>query len=108
MAEMTTSAFPLRFKDPETKRMLRLVSDQLGVPMNELAEDAIRHELVILGAQVERQLSDIVTALQSYDPQTDLAAYLDAFASGEGQDDPVQAGQRVESKLAQARAAFKQ
>lgn len=118
---MTRPAFPLRFKDPKTKEMLRLVSDQLGVPMNDLAEDAIRHELVLLGADVERQLTEIVTALKSYNPQTDLDAYLDAFAAGEADGDPVQAKQlsvpmtkrpkRAEAsspKLRRALAAFKQ
>lgn len=118
---MTRPAFPLRFKDPETKEMLRLVSDQLGVPMNDLAEDAIRHELVLLGADIERQLTEIVTALKSYNPQTDLHAYLDAFAAGEAHGDPVQAQQlpapvtrrptRTEAsspKLQRALAAFKQ
>lgn len=118
---MTRPAFPLRFKDPETKEMLRLVSDQLGVPMNDLAEDAIRHELVLLGADLERQLTEIVTALKSYDPQTDLAAYLDAFAAGEAHRDPLQAQQlpvretrrpkgaeASAPKLQRALAAFKQ
>lgn len=93
MVGMTRSAFPLRFKDPETKAMLRLVSDQLGVPMNDLAEDAIRHELVLLGADIERQLTEIVNSMKSYNPQADLGAYLDAFASGEGQGDPVRTEQ---------------
>lgn len=118
---MTRPAFPLRFKDPATKEMLRLVSDQLGVPMNDLAEDAIRHELVLLGAHIERQLTEIVTALQSYNPQTDLDAYLDAFAAGEAQSDPIKARQLPTSptrrakragasapKLQRALAAFKQ
>lgn len=118
---MTRPAFPLRFKDPETKEMLRLVSDQLGIPMNDLAEDAIRHELVLLGADIERQLTEIVTALKSYNPQTDLPVYLDAFAAGEADGDPVQARQlpapetrrpkRAEAsspKLQRALAAFKQ
>lgn len=99
--------------------MLRLVSGQLGVPMNDLAEGAIRHELVLLGAHLEHQLTEIVTALKSYNPQTDLDAYLDAFASGEAQGDPVEARQipvpskrhpkRVGAsspKLKRARAAF--
>ena len=118
---MTRPAFPLRFRDPETKEMLRLVSDQLGVPMNDIAEDAIRHELVLLGAHIERQLTEIVTALKSYNPQTNLDAYLDAFAAGEAHGDPVQARQlpvpvtrrptRAEAsspKLQRALAAFKQ
>ncbi len=116
---MTRPAFPLRFKDPETKEMLRLVSDQLGVPMNDLAEDAIRHELVLRGAYLERQLTELVAALKSYKPETDLDAYLDAFASGEADGDPVQARQlaapagrskRAEAsapKLRQAIEAFK-
>lgn len=118
---MARPVFPLRFKDPETKEMLRLVSDQLGVPMNDLAEDAIRHELVLLGAHVERQLSEIVTALKSYNPQRDIDTYLDAFAVGEADGDPVQARQlsapgarrakRTEGsspKLQRALKAFKQ
>ncbi|SRR6266851_5339374 len=118
---MTRPAFPLRFKDPATKEMLRLVSDQLGVPMSDLAEDAIRNELVVLGAHIERQLTEIVIALRSYDPQTDLDAYLDEFAAGEIHRDPVQAQQLPASpkphpgragagspKVRRALAAFKQ
>lgn len=118
---MTRLAFPLRFKDPATKEMLRLVSNQLGVPMNDLAEGAIRHELVLLGAHLELQLTEIVTALKSYNPQTDLDAYLEAFASGEAQGDPVEVRQipapskrhrqrtgASSSKLERALAAFEQ
>lgn len=92
----TPPAFPVRFKDPSTKEMLRLVSDQLGVPMNDVAEGAIRNELILLGVGIERQLTEIVEALRSYDPVKDVDRYIEAFGAGEELGDPLQAT-RVES-----------
>lgn len=90
---MTTPAFPLRFKDPDTKEMLRIVATQLGVPMNEIAERAIRREVILLGAGIEKQLTEIVAALRSYNPERDIDAYMDDVADGEGLPDPLQATQ---------------
>lgn len=89
---MTTS-FPLRFKDPQTKEMLRVVATELGIPMTEIAEEAIRHELVLLGRDLDRQLTEVVEALRSYDPERDIDHYLDQIEAGEAQDDPIQARQ---------------
>lgn len=126
---MATTAFPLRFKDDETKEMLRLVSEQLGISMTEIAEAAIRKELILLGAGIERQLSEVVAALREYNPQTDVEAHIDAAAEGEALPDPLQGTQippgsgrvarpaksassarseRRNPKLAKALAAFKQ
>lgn len=90
---MAQSSFPLRFKNPRTKEMLRLVSSEIGVPMTEVAEEAIRHELVLLGADIERQLSDIVQALRSYQPERDIEHYLDLIEEGEARPDPIRARQ---------------
>ncbi len=120
--------FPLRFKDPHTKEMLRLVADQLGVPMNDIAEEAVRQELILLGAGIEEQLSRILERLRDYNPQRDLAAHIDAYIEGEANPDPLQAtqvrstnptprrltrkapapeGRHVDPRLAGALAAFK-
>lgn len=90
---MAAPAFPLRFKDPTTKDMLRLVADQLGVPMNDIAEDAVRQELVLLGAGIEQQLSTVVEALRGYRPERHAQAMIDAYVAGEANEDPMQARQ---------------
>lgn len=92
----TPPAFPIRFKDPSTKEMLRLVSDQLGVPMNDVAEAAIRNELILLGVGIERQLTEIVAALRSYSPAADLDRLIEEIGAGEELGDPLRAT-RVES-----------
>jgi hypothetical protein len=94
---MASPVFPLRFKDPATKDMLRLVADQLGVSMTDLAEDAVRQELMILGAGLEQQLTDIVEALRSYRPD-DSGSHIATYAAGEAcEDDPMRARQLVVS-----------
>lgn len=90
---MASSAFPLRFKNQSTKDMLRLVSDQLGIPMNDIAEEAVRQELVLLGAGIEAQLMQIVERLRQYDPERDMASSVAAVIEGESLPDPLQARQ---------------
>lgn len=90
---MATSVFPLRFKDPATKAMLRLVSEQLGIPMNEIAEEAVRQELIMLGAGIQEQLTQIIEQLREYDPDRDMAKHVAAVIEGESLPDPLQARQ---------------
>jgi hypothetical protein len=98
---MTTPAFPVRFKDPATKEMLRVVSDQLGVSMNDVAESAIRNELILLGAGIEQQLTEIVELLRNYDADRDFDRFVEAVGAGEELGDPLQAT-RIEPDRARA------
>jgi len=56
----------LRFRDEATHNTLRLTAELLGMSMNELAESAIRHELTLLGADLEQRLTRTVKLLRSY------------------------------------------
>ena len=59
--------------------------------MNQLAEEAIRHELEISGAQLEEKLKRTLAVLQSYRPQ-DLEEDIEAFAKAEvTEEDPLRA-----------------
>lgn len=51
--------------------------------MTDIAEKAIEHELVLLGADLERRLSAALDVVRSYQPEVDLEPYLAAVASGE-------------------------
>lgn len=68
MAEPTTArpAFTLRFKNERTHRALKVTAEVLGVPMSEIAEAAIEHELAVLGADLEDRLSRTVELLRSF------------------------------------------
>lgn len=75
--------FPLRFKNPRTRGALRHLSEETGVPMTDIAERAIEHEVALQGADLERRLEEALDVVRSYRPETDLGAYLDAAAEGE-------------------------
>lgn len=79
--------------------MLRIVAGQLGVPMNDIAEDAVRQELILLGAGLEQQLSEVVAALRAYRPDRDVQPLIEAYVAGEANEDPMQARQIPESAV---------
>jgi signal transduction histidine kinase len=82
-------AFTLRFRDEETHRTLRLTSELLGVSMNELAEQAIAHELAQIGADLEDRLRRTADLLGKY-RGGDTEREIDEFARAEvTEDDPL-------------------
>lgn len=62
-AGMARDVFPLRFKNPHTRAALKLIAEQTGMSITDIAEKAIEHEVALLGA--------------------DLGGYLEAAAAGE-------------------------
>ncbi len=76
-------AFPLRFKNPRTRAALKLVAEQSGTTMTDVAEKAIEHEVALLGADLERRLAEALDVVRSYRPETDLDSYIEAAAQGE-------------------------
>lgn len=81
---MTRSeVFPLRFKNPRTRAALKLVAEQSGMTMTAVAEKAIEHEVALMGADLERRLSDALEVVRSYQPERDLDTYVEAVAEGE-------------------------
>ena len=81
--------FTLRFRNEKTHQILRLTAEALGISMNELAEEAIAHELSILGADLEQKLTRTVELLRSYRGEG-VNEDIDAFAEAEVTvDDPL-------------------
>lgn len=98
MARSDRPAFTLRFQREETHRALRSAAEELGVPMGELAERAIEHELAIVGTELEEKLRATVELLRGY--RRDLEAEVEAFARAEvEEEDPLRsrAVQRVDA-----------
>lgn len=58
-------AFTLRFQDESLHRDLQNAAEQLGIPMRQIAEEAIKHELVLLGVGFEDRLTRSVERLQT-------------------------------------------
>jgi len=75
--------FPLRFKRQGTRAALKHLSEQTGVPMTEIAERAIEHEVALQGADLERRLSEALAVVRGYRPERDVDAYIQAAAAGE-------------------------
>ena len=75
--------FPLRFKNPGTREALRHLSEQTGIPMTDIAERAIEHEVALQGADLERRLEEALAVVRSYTPGRDLDAYLAEVEAGE-------------------------
>lgn len=82
------TVFPLRFESERTREMLRLVAEQRGTSMNQLAEEMIERELEVLALGLEVSLTRTMELLASYRGEGRTEAW-DAFAEGEGQPDPV-------------------
>ena len=96
MSEPKTK-FTLRFDDPQTHDLLRLVADRLGVSMNQLAEEMIARELGAVALVVEEELTQTLQLLRDYrggDAEEDAVAFGEAEASVVG-DDPAQ-GRMIE------------
>lgn len=90
-ADMTSrtagrGAFPLRFRDPETREALRRMAELTGQPMTVIAEQAIEHEVTLRAADLERRLEDALEVVRGYSASRNLDAYLDAAAAGENSD----------------------
>lgn len=83
---MTTrgrDVFPLRFKNGATRQALKHLAQQTGVPMTEIAERAIEHEIALQGSDLERRLTEALAVVRAYQPDVDAAAYIAAAADGE-------------------------
>ena len=74
-------SFTLRFEHPETHDLLSLVSDRLGVSMNQLAEQMITTELEVVSAGLQADLMHTLGMLGSY--RSDAEAEAEAFARAE-------------------------
>jgi len=83
-------SFTLRFENPQTHRLLSLVSGRLGVSMNHLAEQMITTELEIASAGLQADLMHTLGMLASYrsDPEAEAAVFASAEVSFE---DPIRA-----------------
>lgn len=95
-AKEQPAKFTLRFKNPETHELLRLVAQSLGMSMNDVAEDFLARELRIAALGLEEQLATVLERLQTYraaDLKRDIAAFAEAEVS---QEDPLRA-RHVES-----------
>jgi hypothetical protein len=75
--------FPLRFKNARTRDALKLIAEQSGRTMTDVAESAIEHEVALLGADLERRLSEALETVRSYRADADLDAYVEAVEAGE-------------------------
>ena len=78
--------FPLRFKNPHTRGALKFVAEQTGRSMTDIAEQAIEHEVALLGSDLERRLEEALDVVRSYRPEVDLDSYIHAAAAGERSD----------------------
>lgn len=79
------SAFPMRFKRPQTKEALRRLAAAQGTSMTEVAERAIEHEVALLGADMERRLTEALAVVRTYNGtgQIDVDEWIEAVAAGE-------------------------
>lgn len=75
--------FPLRFKDARVREGLKILSEHSGVPMTDIAEAAIAHEITLQGEDLERRLEEALAVVRSYRPEAHLKPYLDAAEAGE-------------------------
>jgi hypothetical protein len=82
------TAFPLRFENERTRDMLRLVAEQQGTSMNQLAGEMIERELEVLALGLEVSLTRTMELLAAYRGEGRAEAW-DAFAEAEGLPDPV-------------------
>lgn len=58
-------AFKVRFSDPRTRAALHAVANQLGLSMNEVADRAIEHELMLSSAFVASDLEATAANLRA-------------------------------------------
>ena len=100
-------AFKVRFSDPRTRAALHAVAQQLGVSMNEVADRAIEHELVLSSAFVASDLEAAAAKLRTLSAeryQALLARSDVGYAAAEGRADVVQA-QRLHSVVVEPATA---
>jgi predicted transcriptional regulator len=83
MTARRRDVFPLRFKNVATRRALKHLAEQTGVPMTEIAERAIEHEIALQGSDLERRLTEALAVVRGYQPEADAEAYIAAAAAGE-------------------------
>lgn len=57
----------------------------MGTSMTEVAERAIEHEIALLGADMERRLTEALEVVRAYnrEDQADVGEWIDAVAAGE-------------------------
>ena len=65
MSTRGRDVFPLRFKNGATRQALKHLAEQTGVPMTEIAERAIEHEIALQGSDLERRLTEELDQLAS-------------------------------------------
>lgn len=86
MSTRSRDVFPLRFKNQRTRAALKHLSEQTGVPMTEIAERAVEHEVALQGADLERRLIEALRVVRDYQSTGAADAYFGAAAAGERSD----------------------
>jgi hypothetical protein len=95
---METTKFTLRFENPGTHELLRLLAGRWGVSMNRLAEDILERELRIGALLEEAAILETLALLRRYRPERDLEGDIAAIARAEVTvDDPAE-GRMVDAQ----------
>ena len=82
--------FTLRFHNPQTYRMLRLIAEQRRVSMNDLAEEALEEHLSREAIAIEDRLGAALDIVRQYRSEH-LKRDIEAFAHAEvTEEDPLQ------------------
>jgi hypothetical protein len=82
--------FTLRFQNEQTHRLLGMVARELGVSMNQLAEQMLERELGATALLLERDLVDTVALLRAYRREENLERDIHEIAEAEAyEDDPL-------------------
>jgi hypothetical protein len=92
MSEDTVTKFTLRFRNQRTHQLLGVVSDQLGVSKNRLAEEMLERELEAVALLVAHDLDDTLRKLREYPREERLEEDIKAIAEAEAYaEDPLRA-----------------
>lgn len=75
--------FTLRFQNERTRELLGLVAEELGVSMNQLAEQMLERELGAAALLLERDLVDTVALLREYRREENLERDIQEIAEAE-------------------------
>ncbi len=107
---MTTSAFPLRFKDAKLRELVREVARQANMSQNELLETAAKNEVIARGALLADDLEISASRLRSATAEArgDLVkASMVDFVEGETLDEPLRPRRisRSEAQRGEVRAS---
>jgi hypothetical protein len=82
----------LRFDNPQTYRVLRLVAEQRGMSMNDIVQEALEAYLREETASTEERLRAALKIVQEYRAEEQLELYAKAFARAEvTEEDPMRA-----------------